>query len=255
MARILSDRLVVLSDEMITYVERELPRPAVIPPGRYAPVERIYSLVDLERMRPPSAEERITLRQRLGIVEGTFAVGVIAAFVPKKQQLELIRHIATDPGALLPPTRLYFVGDFAPGADDYARSCLAAAGSLATEGRIRFVGFSLSVVDWYKALDVVLVPSREEGLARCMIEGIACGTPVISFEVCSAREILERGPCGVVVSQGDFSALLTAVTSLASDIDRRAVLGRAGATLARRLFAPEVAAEAYTRLYENLARR
>jgi glycosyltransferase involved in cell wall biosynthesis len=25
-----------------------------------------------------------------------------------------------------------------------------------------------------------------------MIEGVACGTPVVSFDVCSAREILEE---------------------------------------------------------------
>jgi glycosyltransferase involved in cell wall biosynthesis len=255
MSRILSDRLVVLSDEMKSYVETVLPRPRLLPGSRFAPVERIYSLVDLEQMSPLEPAERALLRRRLGIEEQTFAIAVVAAFVAKKQQLGLIRHLAAHPGSIPRDGRFYFVGDFSPDTDAYCRACQAEAGSEALADRLRFVGYTPAVRDWYRAADVILVPSREEGLARCMIEGLACGTPVVSFDVCSAREILEGGGCGSVVPQGDYPDLLAALSRLQGDAPGRARLGRAGAELARRRFAPPVVAEAYARVYEGLAAR
>jgi glycosyltransferase involved in cell wall biosynthesis len=161
--------------------------------------------------------------------------------------------LGSHPAALPPRSCLYFVGDFRPDRDEYSRACLAESQSSGLEGRLRFVGYSPDVADWYRALDVVLVCSREEGLARCMIEGIACGTAVVSFDVCSAREILEAGPCGVVVRQGDFDGLLAAVNAMLTDERKRRSLGAAGAMLARQLFAPEVVAQAYRQLYQELS--
>jgi glycosyltransferase involved in cell wall biosynthesis len=252
MSRVVSDRLLVLSAEMKDYAERALPRPTAVPPSTYAPVEAIYSLVDLDRMAPATPEQRAAIRQRLAIPESTFAVGVIAAFVGHKQQLELIEYLAARPTALPEGSCLYFVGDFSPEKDAYCRQCLRAAQHPGLTGRLKFVDFSAAVDDWYRSLDLVVVSSRVEGLARCMIESIACGTPVVSFDVCSAREILEQQGCGVVVPQGRFDELMAAVQALAADEVRRTALGKAGPVLARRLFAPAAVGAAYDTLYRTL---
>jgi glycosyltransferase involved in cell wall biosynthesis len=255
LSRVLSDRLVVLSREMSAYVDRNLPRPFFLPEHMFAPVTMIHSLVDMERMAPPSTEERARLRRELGIGDNTPAVGIMAAFVPKKQQLELLRYLRNHPTALPGSSSLYFVGDFRPGGDEYSRACLAESQCSGLEERLRFIGYSPHVADWYRALDVVLVCSREEGLARCMIESLACGTPVVSFDVCSAREVLEAGPCGLVVRQGDFDGLLAALNAIVTDPSTRARFGAAGARLARQLFAPEVVVQAYHQVYQELSRR
>src|SRR5262249_36018612 len=133
-----------------------------------------------------------------------FAIGVVAAFEPRKAQLDFLKEAAPRLRKLLPQSRVFFVGDFAPETNDYARRCLAETEEAGLGEAVTFAGYQSEVNQWYRALDLVVVASRNEGLARCMIESLACGTPVVSFDVCSAREILEEGECGAVVPGGDY---------------------------------------------------
>ncbi|MFN2595927.1 MAG: glycosyltransferase family 4 protein [Pyrinomonadaceae bacterium] len=212
----------------------------------------IYSAVDARRFSPVGAAERAALRERLGIGADCFAVGLVAAFEPRKGQLEFIARALPRLKRLAPRARVFFVGDFAPGRDEYARRCLRAAEESGLGASVSFVGYTPEVADWYRALDAGVVASRNEGLARAMIESLACATPVVSFDVCSAREILEARGCGLVCASGDYDALADALASLASDEGARARLGASGAAAARELFDPEEVVSAYERLYLSL---
>jgi glycosyltransferase involved in cell wall biosynthesis len=249
LARRLSTRLLVLSKEMGTTLARRLRMDA----AGAARLEQIYSAVDVEKFSPAAPERRAALREKLGMGADTFAVGVVAAFDPRKGQLEFLKESVPRLLRSTPRARVYFVGDFDPEGDEYARGCLEASKAAGLEGRVTFAGYARDVADWYGALDAVAVASRNEGLARCTIEAAACGTPVVSFDVCSAREILEARGCGLVVRRGDFGALADALASLASDEGARARLGGRGAAAARELFDPSEVVRAHERLYLSLA--
>lgn len=251
LARRLSTRQLVLSEEMAEALARRL---GIGERGAArARLGHIYSAVDTEKFSPVDGAGRAALRERLGIDAKCFAVGVVAAFEPRKAQLDFIRESIPRLLRLSPSARVYFVGDFDAEGDAYARLCLEQAKSSGVEAAVSFVGYTRDVADWHRALDAVAVPSRNEGLARCMIESMACGTPVVSFDVCSAREMLEGRGCGVVVESGDHVALSEALASLAWDEERRAALGSAGAAAARELFDPAEVVGAYERLYLSLA--
>jgi glycosyltransferase involved in cell wall biosynthesis len=249
LARRLSTRQLVLSKEMGAALSRRLG----LKESGASRVEHIYSAVDTQTFSPASRSERAALRGRLGLDADCFAVGIVAAFEPRKGQLDFIRESVPRLLRLAPRARVYFVGDFDPERNDYARRCLEAAESSRVKESVFFAGYMEGVADWYRALDVVAVASHNEGLARCMIEAVACGTPVASFDVCSAREILEGRGCGVVVASGEHMALAEALASLASDADARARLGARGAAVARELFDPSEVVRAYERLYLSLA--
>ncbi|HVF67626.1 MAG TPA: glycosyltransferase family 4 protein [Pyrinomonadaceae bacterium] len=249
LARRLSTRQLVLSEEMAEALARRL---GIADSSSRARLGHIYSAVDTEKFSPVGGARRAALREKLGVGAGRFAVGVVAAFEPRKAQLEFIRDSVPRLLRLVPRARVYFVGDFDE-KDDYARRCLGAAKDAGVEASVSFVGYARAVAEWYRALDAVAVPSRNEGLARCMIEAVACGTPVVSFDVCSAREILQRRGCGVVVESGNHEALAEALASLAWDEGRRAALGASGALAARELFDPSEVVGAYERLYLSLA--
>jgi glycosyltransferase involved in cell wall biosynthesis len=251
-ARRVSDRQLVLSNEMRGALARRLGVEDGAGGARPGKIEYIYSAVDRERLSPAGAAERAALRERLGIGAGVFAVGFVAAFEPRKAQLEFIKEAAPRLKKSLPQSRVFFIGDFAPGANDYARQCQAAARELALGESISFAGYAPEMAQWYRALDLVVVASRNEGLARCMIESLACGTPVVSFDVCSAREILDEGGCGVVVPAGDYETLVERITALAGDRDARERLGERGVAVARELFDPQEVAGRYERLYFSL---
>lgn len=247
--RQLVDRIVVLSAEMKRELESALP-PA-IPALRAAPIRVIYSAIDLERMRPVATMGRAAIRSRLGIAESAYHVVYVGTFNDKKNQLEFIQRAA---GLLLadPRVDVTFVGDFNPRSDPYSARCEGAARQLGIAERLRFAGFSETPEEWYQAADVVCLASRNEGLARAMIEALACGTPVVSFDVASAREILEGNGCGMVVPQGDYDGLVTALLRLRDDPAQRVDLGISGARVARTLFEPRRSVARYAELYGEL---
>jgi len=250
LARRLSTRQLALSREMADALARRLG--IADSATARARLGHIYSAVDMEKFSPAGGARRAALREGLGVEADCFAVGVVAAFEPRKAQLEFIRDSVPRLLRLVPRARVYFVGDFDE-RDAYARRCIEAAKGAGVESSVSFVGYAENVAEWYRALDAVAVPSRNEGLARCMIEAIACGTPVVSFDVCSAREILEAHGCGVVVGAGKHDALSEALAALAWDEGRRTALGSAGARAARELFDPSEVVGAYERLYLSLA--
>lgn len=251
-ARRVSNRQLVLSREMREALATRLA-------GQHSSVARsieyIYSAVDPGSFSPVGAGERAALRERFGIGEECFAIGFVAAFEPRKAQLDFITEAVPRLQKLLPQARVFFVGDFAPEVNDYARQCLEAVKDLGLGEMVSFVGYQPAVGEWYRALDVVMVASRNEGLARCMIESLACGTPVVSFDVCSAREILEGGGCGVVVSRGDYESLAQQVAALAGRRDAREQFGRRGAALAREIFDPRQVVSRYEQLYSSLDKK
>jgi glycosyltransferase involved in cell wall biosynthesis len=251
--RALADQVIVLSNEMSECLERVLAPPRWAPEWARTPISPIYSIVDATRMRPAPPGQRDELRRELGIrAAEEVAVGVIGALVPKKQQLELIRYLNSHPEQLPDTVQLYFVGDFTPDTDEYCLACEQAAQAGPLRARIHFVGYQAEVVRWYQALDVTVMVSQFEGLARAMIECIACGTPVVAFDFCSAREILEQYQCGCVAPAGDFAQLLARLGELARDAGLRSRLGQRGPALARQLFAPERVVASYEDVYLEL---
>lgn len=244
----LSTCLLVLSQEMRESLL------AALPAARRQPskIRVIYSIVNSDVLQPVSAEARAHLRQRLGIPPDAIAVGDVATLNAKKAQLTLLEAAGAQLQQAIPNLQFYFIGDCEPEKNDYARQCLAAVERLGLAATFHFTGYTPAVADWYRALDMVVVASRKEGLARCMIESLACGTPVVFFAVCSAREILEQFDCGRVVPEGDYDGLTTAIATLARQPELRSQLGRNGVEAVKRCFQPEAIAHDYVQLYQAL---
>jgi teichuronic acid biosynthesis glycosyltransferase TuaC len=73
------------------------------------------------------------------------------------------------------------------------------------------------------AADVMLLPSRSEGLANVWVEALACGTPLVITDAGGAREVVTSPEAGRIVAP-EPDALAEAVRALiASPPDREAV--------------------------------
>jgi glycosyltransferase involved in cell wall biosynthesis len=215
-------------------------------------IRHIYSIVDFSKMHPVTAEEKARLRQSLGIPQDTFAIAHVATFNAKKGQLAFLQKAA--PQLLVEPNsiRLYFVGDFDPERNPYASRCREAASAQHLEKAVEFRGYTEAVSDYYKASDLIILFSQKEGLARSMIEGLSCGVPVISFDVCSAREILEGQDCGAVVPLGDFPALAAAINRVSKTEDQLARWSNNASRATRALFDSKAVIQGYLDVYSDV---
>jgi D-inositol-3-phosphate glycosyltransferase len=130
------------------------------------------------------------------------------------------------------------------------------AASLGVADRIRFTDpqphHMLST--YYRAADVVLVPSRSESFGLVALEAAACGTPVVAAAVGGLRTLVEHGRTGFLV-EGRDPEVFAAYTGQILD---NAALGRelaaAAASRARNFTWPTAAAR-LRRIYADLTAR
>ncbi|MDQ1446581.1 MAG: hypothetical protein QOI20_3045 [Acidimicrobiaceae bacterium] len=170
--------------------------------------------VDTELFQPGPAVEA---RRRLGLDEAPTAVCVGRLAVSQKGQ-DLLVAAWPEVAARVPGARLVLVGD---GPD--RTSLEAAAAPLAP--LVQFVGRQDDVVSWYQAADVVVQPSRYEGLSLTVLEAMACGRPVVAGDAVGMGETI--GDAGQVVPVGDVAALAEAVAVRLADPRRAAQEGGA----------------------------
>ena len=80
------------------------------------------------------------------------------------------------------------------------------------------------LAQWYRAADLVLVPSHSESFGLVAIEAQACGTPVVAADVGGLPTAV--GEAGVLVEGHEVAVWTDAVQALLDDDERRLELGR-----------------------------
>lgn len=101
--------------------------------------------------------------------------------------------------------------------------------------RCRLNGPVEDVVKTYTDSSVFVLSSRFEGFGLVLVEAMACGLPVVSFD-CPAGpdEIITDGVDGLLVPSGDVHSLAGKLMTLMSDEDLRKRLGQQARQSARR---------------------
>jgi glycosyltransferase involved in cell wall biosynthesis len=170
------------------------------------PADRImthYTGVDHERFRPV---DRAQAKARLG-VEGPLIL-TAAALIPGKGQRLAVAAVEQLPGATL-----LLAGE---GPDRRALEAMVRKKGLGD--RVRLLGSRphSEVAELMAAADVMLLPSRSEGLANVWVEALSSGTPVVTCDVGGAREVIDRPEAGALVAP-DADAIAAAIRSIVSN--------------------------------------
>lgn len=107
----------------------------------------------------------------------------------------------------------------------------------------------LSLRVLYSAADALVVPSRVDNLPNTGVEAMACGTPVVAFDVCGLPDIVVHGQTGYLARPFDSEDLALGILWVLGDAERGAALGRAARARAEREFSYERVAAMYTEVY------
>ena len=158
--------------------------------------------VALDTFRP---EDKDGSRQKLGLPNAPLLL-CIGNLVPEKGfslAIECLVH--------LPDHHLFIIGEGPMRAE-----LAAVAERLGVSSRVRFEGnMPQSELRYaYSSADVLLLTSSREGWPNVVLEAMACGTPVVAFDVGAVRSMLDETVAGRIVSRRDGGSLAEAVAVL-----------------------------------------
>jgi glycosyltransferase involved in cell wall biosynthesis len=105
----------------------------------------------------------------------------------------------------------------------------------------------------YSAADLFVIPSMQDNLPNTVLESMACGTPVVGFDVGGISDMVRSGETGQLVPVGDAIALGQAMTELLHAPGTRKQLGVESRRVVLEEYSYTLLAERHTALYASLA--
>jgi glycosyltransferase involved in cell wall biosynthesis len=117
--------------------------------------------------------------------------------------------------------------------------------------RVHFAGWQADTPQILAAADVLILPSRWEGMPNVVLEAMASGKPVVATQAEGTVELLGLGALEQTVAVGDWDSFCRLLVRLARDRQHAMDLGRQNRVRAQQ-FSIEIAVQRYERLYESL---
>jgi glycosyltransferase involved in cell wall biosynthesis len=167
--------------------------------------------IDLQRFRPPSAEERAQAREELGIEEGERLVLSVHRLSPVRRTLLYVPAVLEV--VLDRHDRVRFVIAGGGPEESEVRHAISSAGlddGVAMLGSLPHERISRL----YEAADVFMMPSYSDGFPRVLLEAMAMGVPIASTDVGGVREILPPVYRGRLAHRDSPRELADAVSEL-----------------------------------------
>jgi glycosyltransferase involved in cell wall biosynthesis len=175
------------------------------------PIERIdvvHNGIDLERFFPGTAEDRQFARDQLGLKADEYAVLYVGR-IDRVKGIEVLIEAANRLAAKRGNVRLLLVGQpIWIDTEEEGLRYVEDLRRLATDVPVEILGPHLDPVPFYRAADVVVVPSIwREPFGRVVIEAMACGRPVAASRTGGIPEILTGELAEFMVTPGDPAEL------------------------------------------------
>jgi glycosyltransferase involved in cell wall biosynthesis len=232
-----TDRFIALS----TYQLNALLEAALAEPDRVSVIPNGIVPSEFQGCEKPEA------RRALGL-DASAPVALFAGRFRRQKGTDVLLEAAGLMGGKPPGFRLLILGE---GPLQGRLKQQVRAGGL--KDTVRLCGRTQRMDLYYAACDLVVMPSRAEGMPYVVLEAAAASRPVLACLVCGMEEFIQHGEDGFLVPPENPETLAEALTRLLSD---RRGLARAGQS-ARARFRQEWRAPETVRrtcaLYRRLA--
>jgi glycosyltransferase involved in cell wall biosynthesis len=173
--------------------------------------------------------------------------------------IALIGHLGVEKGHIFflesakiilennPETRFVIIGD------GYMKDELIdKTRQMGIEDHVIFTGFRRDIPDIMNAIDILVLPSVNEGMPMVILEAMSASKPVVATKVGGIPEIIVDGETGYLVPPYDANRLAEAVLKLIDDPEKAKDFGNAGFKRMKTYFSADQMADKTQNLYESL---
>lgn len=238
----LSDKIIAVSKDTQSKVIRthRVPRDKV---------EVVYNGVDTGIFRVISGYEETLIKYGLSNLEGLIlSVGAVQR---RKGQWRIIESL---PAILEKWPRLAYVNVGVAYDPSYRDKLIERVRELGLSQAVRFVERvpQRDLVSIMNLATVCVHPSIREAFGLAVAEEMACGRPVVAFDVSALPEIIENGIDGILVAPEDTRGLTNSILNLLEDSSLSKRIGEAARQKVATRFTWDIAATQLEGIYERL---
>jgi glycosyltransferase involved in cell wall biosynthesis len=202
--------------------------------------------VDTERFAPGSS----SIRSDMGIPAREIVLGFVGRLTTDKGLPELLEAFETILRAE-PAAWLLLVGWFDAAEDALDPRWRSWIGK---HPRIRHTGYVEDTAPYYRAMDLLILPTHREGFPNVALEAAASGLAVITTESTGARDAVLAEVTGLLIPAGNPEAIAESALSLIRNGEKRRSMGAAGRAWVVEKFSNERVLGLAVEFYRGLAR-
>lgn len=208
-------------------------------------IHRVPNGVDLAK-----ADTGNDIRSSLPMEEGDVVIAIVGTITERKGQDRLLK-VVPDILEKEPQVRVFIVGEVSGSEEDnsYFDSL-----SNKEHDRVHFLGMRGDMPDVMRSIDVLVIPSRHEGMGQVTVEAMAASKPLIGARAGGIPEVIVDGETGLLFEGNDSEQLVDCVVKLVSDETMRQRMGESGRHRAEECFNRPLQMQKIVNLIESLAK-
>ena len=119
------------------------------------------------------------------------------------------------------------------------------------DNNVEFFGFKENRLDFLKGFDVFVLPSRLEGIPRCLMEAMAAGVVVVATDIPGCTDLVKHEHNGLLFKPDDVESLLANIEKyFVNNFHHK--IGQNGRDFVVENYSAAKMAKKYEKLYEKL---
>lgn len=211
----------------------------------FSPVKitTIVNGVDTDRF---AVGNRSGARLKTGLPADAVVIGIVGRFGPFKRHAMLLEAFA-GLGEEHPELHLLIVGS--GGSEQETVREKARIHPYAS--RIHLTGFQDNPVPFYQSMDLLVIPSVNEGLSNALLEAMSCGVPVLANSACGNADVISSGEDGFVVDLETPEKLREQISKHLANVSLLPAVGSRARQKAASVFSIDRMVAGYVELYRK----
>ncbi len=214
-----------------------------------APADKMAAInngVDTGRFLPGN---RSVARQQLGLPQEGVVLGMVGRFGPYKRH-DLLIAAFENLAKTNSNVHLLLVGGGGP-EEKRIRDMVEHS---PVRSQILWAGFKSDPLSCYQAMDLLVLPSYNEGMSNAALEAMACAVPVLCHQACGHADVIRDGVNGYVRNIENAPELARILSEFLVRRDELEAAGVAGRDFVVQKLSWQRMREAYAELYRQTAR-